>query len=71
MTSIIKDDRKIVKLVYEDGEAFSVGKSITKIVAYEENGQMEAVPWFEIWEGDFLSGRVNAATISVVYYEEE
>jgi hypothetical protein len=42
---------------------------VTKIVLYNENGQMCYVPWAAIYKGDFLWQRVDLAGMRIIYSE--
>lgn len=67
------DERPIKEIVLagDGGNWWSVGRGgVTRIVAYRENGQGAAVPWFAVYEGDWLAARVNAAHIKNVWYGE-
>jgi len=67
------DDRPIMKLAFpgDEGSYHMVGAcGLTRIVAYSENGQGASVPWFALYRGDALIGRINAAHIEGVYYIE-
>jgi hypothetical protein len=53
------------------GRGYTVGRGgVTKITVYYEYGQMAGVPWFNIWCGDKLISRVNAACVSEVIYQD-
>jgi len=74
ITRIPDDDRPITMLVfpYEEVSYYKVGAGgATRIVAYNECGQMEVVPWFAVYEGDVLTIRVNAAHVETVHYAEQ
>lgn len=68
---IIDDPRPITRLFQANDAGWHVGGACgtTKIVAYEEYGQMAPVTWFEIWKGDVIVSRVNGASVEVVRYE--
>jgi len=70
--SILSDKRPIESVCMSDDSGWQVGRSdITKIVPYAEPGQGAFVPWLEIWRGDHLIVRVNAATVSSVHYRKD
>jgi hypothetical protein len=47
---------------------FEVGqRGVTKIVAYDENGQMSHVPWLAIYVGEKIWLRMPAVGIAVYY----
>lgn len=69
-TMLSKDTRLIYALVLE-GVSYWVGSdNVTRISAVDENGEMAHVPWFEVWRGEKLHARVNAAYVSEVYYQK-
>lgn len=71
--SVIMKDPRAISAIYAPGEGSSwmVGATkITKIEPYEENGQMAPVLWFEVWKGDHLFVRVNAAHVECVTYKQ-
>lgn len=45
-------------------------KGVTAIKPYLENGQMAGVPWLEVWKGDFLYCRLNAAHLLEIEYQK-
>lgn len=71
-TMLSKDVRPIQSLVmFEAQNAHEVGRDgITRISVVDETGEMAYVPWFEVWKGDALYCRTNAAYVSEVYYQE-
>ncbi len=70
MSRIVDDKRPIMRLLQDGDEGWTVGDptGTTKIVAYEELGEMAPVVWFEIWKGDVLDCRVNGKYVQVVRY---
>ncbi len=55
----------------EDGMGARVGyDGTTRIEAYNENGQMDGVPWLRVWKGDFLHARLNVAHMEIIRYQE-
>ena len=74
MTTIYKDDRPIRKIQYADRSlaVWTVGLyGVTKIEAYQENGEMAPIIWFKIWLRDYLMARVNGKYIETIYYKQE
>lgn len=71
-TMLSKDTRPIYSVVLSGPVmGHQVGKDdCTRISAVDENGEMAHVPWFEVWRGDALYCRVNAAHVAEVYYQE-
>ena len=69
------DDERPIRSITTRGEGYShwcVGRAgVTSIVAYEENGQGASVPWFAVYEDDWLAHRVNAAAVERVWYGGE
>lgn len=67
----ITEDKRRIKAIYFSGEdnyyAVAVGAA-SKIEAYDELGQGTYVPWFAVYEGDFLKIRVNGAKVESVEY---
>ncbi len=70
VADMVRDDRPIDSVFWGDGDkCFVVGhESVSKIVAYYENGQMAGVPWFAIYVGDVLVARKCAHGCSVHYH---
>lgn len=53
-----------------DETGASVGHDgVTKIVPYEERGQMSNVVWFAVYKGDIIWKRLNAALMAEVRYQ--
>ena len=42
----------------------------TRIVPYEEVGQMALLPWLAVYKGDHLASRLNAAEMAEIRYVE-
>jgi len=67
-TSMLDDDREIVKAYYERGGGFEVGEDgITRIEAYKENGQMAHVPWIAVYREGELYKRIPARWLVITY----
>lgn len=67
---LLEDNRKIISIHSNTETAFyaTVGDdNITKIEVYPEKGQMAEVPWFAIYAGDEIVGRVDAMGLGVIY----
>lgn len=60
-----------VRALYLLGDyMYAVGDNgITAIQPYDEVGQQAYVPWFNVWRGQSLWRKVNAAHVSSVEYE--
>ena len=43
---------------------------VTKIVPYDENGEMATVTWFAVWKGEHLHSRLRAGAMESVVYQE-
>lgn len=77
MLTIPEDKREIQAIWLDDQNGWSVGRAspsgftalCTRIVAYEELGQMACVPWFAVYDGDVLVVRVPAHRCQVVRYK--
>ena len=46
------------------------GDGVTRIVPYEENGQMAPVTWLAVYKGDEIVARLNAAEMAKIQYVE-
>lgn len=69
-TMLSKDTRPIYGLTLQIASHWIGSDGVTRISAVDENGEMAHVPWFEVWRGDKLYARVNAAHVNEVYYQE-
>lgn len=68
MKEILKDTRKILKLIYPNSEYWAVGShGITAIEPYEETGETDVL-WFRIRKGKSLHARVQAKYVMEVIY---
>ena len=68
MSVLNDDERPIRELRSECDSEWCVGRNgCTRIVAYDESGEMFFVPWFAIYFGDEVKVRVPARTLSVHY----
>lgn len=70
---LIFDDPRPILAIWYDGEnaggySVSAGYDVSKIVAYRENGQMDNVPFYAVYdlEGN-IKARVPAQMVTVVY----
>jgi hypothetical protein len=65
---LTKESRSVYGLAM--GElGYRVGKDgITAIEPIDVNGQMAYVPWFNVWRGQTLVCKVNAAHVHIVEY---
>lgn len=69
-TELSLDTREIAGAYWpvEGTEGFTVGvNGVTRIEAYDENGQMAMVPWVAVFKGDQICCRAPAAQMSVHY----
>jgi len=68
-TPLSRDERRI-RGVCNDYVCRWVGHNgITKIVAYDDFGQMSHVPWYAIFKNDEIIERIPAVTWGVQYEE--
>jgi len=71
--TIVTDHRTIEGLYYDDerGSCFVAGHPMCeKIIAYEEKGQGDLVPYFAVFHNGQVSQRVPAYKVTVVYKAE-
>ncbi len=66
-----KQDDKIATIFFDDDVLLEVGKSCDSIVVCMENGQMEGVPWFEVWKDGKIISKWNAAKCKGVLLIED
>jgi len=66
--SVVDEEREINEVHYQRGGGFTVGEDgITKIEAYEENGQMAPVPWIAVYREGELHRRIPAREVVICY----
>jgi len=70
----IGHDEREVESVWQtndtEGNYFKVGiNGVTKITIYYECGQMAAVAWAAIYQGDFIKWRCDMAGMGITYKE--
>jgi len=67
---IAKDPSRIQSAWGDDGETgATVGRDgVTRIEAYEENGQMAPVPWLAVFKSGRCVQRLNAAHMTDICY---
>lgn len=70
------DEREIKSICAVDYTRFTVSEhddfqSCERITRRTENGQMAAVPWFDVWRDGEVMASVNAAHVVVVRYQGE
>jgi len=73
ITTIVNDKREILQLACDIAQVdiASVGRNgVTKIVAYEEPGQMAMIPYLAIYKGNFLVERIPAYQVRIIYKEK-
>ena len=74
---LIFDDPRPIKSIWFDGEdaggycTVTPGFDVTKIVAYRENGQMDHVPFYAVFDGEHIKARVPAQLVTVIYADPE
>lgn len=70
--SVVDEDREISEVHYPRSGGFVVGEEdITKIEAYEENGQMAPVPWIAVYRKGELYRRIPAQRLTICYDTSE
>lgn len=68
MITRILQDKRPIKGIYWEGWSAEVGdRGVTKIVPYEETGEMAMVTWFAIYAGDEIFMRYSAKNCLVKY----
>ena len=67
-TEMSKDSRPIYSAIGDNGRYIVGSLGVTKIEAYDENGEMAYVPWLAVFQGDELAYRVPARCMSVCYH---
>lgn len=70
---LAKESRSVWALRFPHGQyTYEVGHNeVTAIQPIEVTGQMAYVPWFNVWRGQTLACKVNAAHVAVVLYAPE
>jgi hypothetical protein len=68
MNTIIDDPREIAGLDFGPNDIL-VDRDCTKIVPYEENGEMANVVWFAVYVDDLIVKRVNSKFVLSVNYK--
>jgi len=63
---IVDDNRTIEKLIWLD-DTTCVATVEDPIIAYEEPGQDQMVPWFAVYQGGEITMRVPAWMVCVMY----
>lgn len=68
---ITEDERPIKQITWADGQGWiCVGREgVTKIVAYDEKGVMDFVPWLAVYKEDVIWQRIDAAGKEITYAE--
>lgn len=67
----VMDDPRTITTVSVDGYSWNVGQNgITRIVVYQERGEMSYVPWFAIYCGEMITERINGKMVMGVQYEK-
>ena len=61
----------MIGVEHEFGFYARVGsKGVTKIIAYDEAGEMAPVPWLAVYKGDKLWNRIAARHVRIEYDTE-
>lgn len=47
---------------------FSVGLNCTRIVETQEKGELDFIPWVEVWDSDKLIARFNQHKLEHIFY---
>ena len=55
-------------IIFDADEQIVVGDSCDSIIVVMENGQMAAVPWFEVWKDGKCTSKWNAAEVQGVVF---
>lgn len=67
-TELVEDDRSIQAIYPARGGGYEVGEDgVTKIEAYNENGERAPVPWVAVYKGDEIVVRSHAAKWTIHY----
>lgn len=71
----LADDTRLIRsatiFVGENDEGFAVGiGGVTKIVSYEERGEMSMVPWLAVFSDDKIIARMPARMAMIIYKQE-
>lgn len=69
-TVITKESRLVIGLQMDGGYHHVGSDGVTAIEPYDEVGQMAYVPWFNVWRGETLYCKVNAAHVVSVQYKQ-
>jgi hypothetical protein len=66
---LTKEPRSVWALLMGEAMGYQVGRDgVTAIQPIDVTGQMACVPWFNVWRGQTLACKVNAAYVHVVEY---
>ena len=68
INQLAEDEREIKRLYLENDSMRVDGERVTKILAYQESGEIGLVTWFAIYKGDVITSRVNAKYVVEVAY---
>lgn len=66
-TSLSRDERTIQSAIGERGRFILGELGVTKIIAYDENGEMAHVPWLAIFKGETIAARCSARDMTISY----
>lgn len=69
--AITKRPEIVVALHGSYGALARVGEyGVTAIEPYDEYGEMSYVPWFNVWRGEVLYFKFNAAQLTSIEYKQ-
>ncbi len=61
---------KIIESLILEGTVFAVGcDGITRILWYQENGEMAPVNWYHVFKGEFLASDINGRYVVSISYK--
>lgn len=69
---MFEDNREITTLYFPGGHCTVVGiGEVEKIEVYQEPGECGYVPWFAVYRGGVIVGRVNGIHVESIRYKED
>ena len=65
---IFEDEREIKGIYSDEGrEGWTVGKTVTKIIPYQENGEMAPITWLAVYKNENIIVRIAARGVQIHY----
>ena len=64
-----KEGQQLAGICFEGDSVLKVGESCDLIIVSMEHGQMDRVPWFEVWNNGEITSKWNAAQCEGVLYK--